>query len=612
MIALDDRSGDSRYEAISYCWEEPPETESLICNGQNIYIRPNLERALRHLRLPDRTRILWADAICINQQNIQERNYQVSIMSLIYRCSERVIVWLGEASNTTEQAIEFLNKLADADKIFRRDLPENMLVKHVLYWKELREFLSVDGGPFQQHQPGPVNSLNQLMQRSWFERLWVVLEATSARDILILCGKFSIPWHRFCYAIDFSYKVGIVDYSRTKLASACRFPFYLRFWPNADLDLLYLVQAYRYAKCTDPRDKIFALLGLRFLTHLNCMKSLRDEFASLDITPDYEIGVVELYKHFAYKVIETKGHLDILSVIGLYPLQTPGLPSWVPDWAPSKHVVPLLRYTRPGNLLGLYCSSSKSRTDPRLISHQVLVLNGFMYDTIIQVADECREIKEDSFKPVCPTIVKFTLRSLWDYGYPYWEEIYSSQKLFAQWDYLALTVVSGSRHDAMDEYWQTLICASKYDISCLGEVFGNDMTEIELRAIFYIWFRWRVFTRLAYRLGPRYFSLPLFIVCIILNILWATAWGPTHYNRFLFFTETRTRRLARTKKGHLALMVGGARPGDAIALFEGGKVPLVIRPTGQGTWRLLGDGYVHGIMKGEAWDKEKCEKIYLE
>jgi len=68
----------------------------------------------------------------------------------------------------------------------------------------------------------------------------------------------------------------------------------------------------------------------------------------------------------------------------------------------------------------------------------------------------------------------------------------------------------------------------------------------------------------------------------------------------------------RTKKGHLALVTSRAVKGDSIGIFQGGKTPLVMRPTSTGNWCMLGDGYVHGIMKGEIWDKFECEEIQFD
>jgi hypothetical protein len=68
-----------------------------------------------------------------------------------------------------------------------------------------------------------------------------------------------------------------------------------------------------------------------------------------------------------------------------------------------------------------------------------------------------------------------------------------------------------------------------------------------------------------------------------------------------------SRRLARTEKGRLALVPGFARRGDQVALCRGGKAPLIVREHGEGEWEVVGCGYVHGIMEGEAWREERCE-----
>ena len=66
------------------------------------------------------------------------------------------------------------------------------------------------------------------------------------------------------------------------------------------------------------------------------------------------------------------------------------------------------------------------------------------------------------------------------------------------------------------------------------------------------------------------------------------------------------RRMARTSKGYIGLVPATSRPGDCVWLFEGGNVPFVLREDGKST-RLIGDAYVHGVMRGEAFDKSRCE-----
>ena len=86
------------FEALSYTWGEKQATNvrsRMRLNGQDFAIALNLETALRHLRSEANARVLWVDAICINQGDIEERNEQVSMMRDIYSSSQRVLIWLG-------------------------------------------------------------------------------------------------------------------------------------------------------------------------------------------------------------------------------------------------------------------------------------------------------------------------------------------------------------------------------------------------------------------------------------------------------------------------------------------------------------------------------------
>ncbi|KAF2868679.1 heterokaryon incompatibility protein-domain-containing protein, partial [Massariosphaeria phaeospora] len=88
---------EHQYEALSYCWGSSHETQKVYTDTGFVRVNKNLHTALRDLRNTGSERFLWADAICINQADIQERNHQVSLMKSIYSSAARVIVWLGEA-----------------------------------------------------------------------------------------------------------------------------------------------------------------------------------------------------------------------------------------------------------------------------------------------------------------------------------------------------------------------------------------------------------------------------------------------------------------------------------------------------------------------------------
>ncbi|KAH8900958.1 hypothetical protein GQ53DRAFT_611188, partial [Thozetella sp. PMI_491] len=85
-----------RYEALSYCWGDLGSDSTIECNGKALGIRRNLEEALRHLRHRDKPRLLWIDAICINQDDRAEKADQVPLMRNIYSRAERTLVWLGQ------------------------------------------------------------------------------------------------------------------------------------------------------------------------------------------------------------------------------------------------------------------------------------------------------------------------------------------------------------------------------------------------------------------------------------------------------------------------------------------------------------------------------------
>lgn len=72
------------YAALSYCWGDPEARTKITVNGQKISVTKSLERALRYLRKDDEDAIIWADAICINQQDTDEKSVQVRMMGEIY------------------------------------------------------------------------------------------------------------------------------------------------------------------------------------------------------------------------------------------------------------------------------------------------------------------------------------------------------------------------------------------------------------------------------------------------------------------------------------------------------------------------------------------------
>ena len=102
------------YEALSYCWGDMTDMLPISCNDSLLQIGASLKSALLYLRRKDQTRLLWIDAICINQENLPERGSQVRIMCDIYRNAERVVSWLGEAADNSDLVLPLCVRLFEA------------------------------------------------------------------------------------------------------------------------------------------------------------------------------------------------------------------------------------------------------------------------------------------------------------------------------------------------------------------------------------------------------------------------------------------------------------------------------------------------------------------
>ncbi len=171
------------FQALSYTWgakskDQPSLTvlDGGVC--QKISLQVNLIAALRRLRrdIPtEESHMYWIDALCINQDDIPEKNIQIQKMAIIYNRAESVAVWLGEEDADSVKAMRFIDKFKDLD-VF---------------------------DPLT-HDPGTSTewaALMNLMQRSWFTRRWIVQELALARNAVMYCGSQSISWRDFSCAV---------------------------------------------------------------------------------------------------------------------------------------------------------------------------------------------------------------------------------------------------------------------------------------------------------------------------------------------------------------------------------------------------------------------------
>ena len=110
------------YEALSYAWGDPTPNKVIFVNDRALKVATNLKTALRHLRYPDSSRTLWADALCINQSDDIEKSGQVQIMHNIYSLADGIVAWLGTGTPDTDSHFEAMEKAAaDGSSLLAED-----------------------------------------------------------------------------------------------------------------------------------------------------------------------------------------------------------------------------------------------------------------------------------------------------------------------------------------------------------------------------------------------------------------------------------------------------------------------------------------------------------
>lgn len=243
-----------QYEALSYTWGGNERSGCIDIDGCTMQVTANLSLALNRLRLPHQDRIIWIDALCIDQSNDKERTHQVGRMSDIYRSAKRVVIWLGESTEDTDMAIELMQEM-EGKAAARGDshLPHwhvswRQLWKHTIRSRHTSKFRAFQNG------------LRILVHRDWFQRVWIIQEAANADSAIIMCGKASISTHMFTIV---SYLEKVTEGLHTQaILDIMPGPLRQHSWYSEEHDLRTLLLKFRRSKASDPRDAVYALLGM--------------------------------------------------------------------------------------------------------------------------------------------------------------------------------------------------------------------------------------------------------------------------------------------------------------------------------------------------------------
>ncbi|KAN0110935.1 Heterokaryon incompatibility protein (HET) domain containing protein [Hyaloscypha variabilis] len=349
------------YDALSYTWGDPSTQTTIVVDGADFLATPNFEAGLRHLRKKDEIVTLWVDALCINQSDIPEKNFQLKQMREIYVQAKSVIAWLGPSNENSEEAMKWIEDyggrshqlkigsiggprlISLLDALDGRDVPTDEPINEeaTIFAADLREQLS----PANSWHADLITALLKFFKRAYWNRIWIVQELASASNLVFVCGKDiasdnaiydtlrllrnftqyqNLKWNRMVQETQFVKPSGV---SLTQINTSR--PINLLKFRRAThpAPLIHLMRTFRFFSSTDPRDKVFALLGIS-----------RDADV-LGLRADYNKTCDQVYADAARRLIHA-GYVDILGLVQ-YPKSVPGLQSWVPDLSRIHYRAPL-------------------------------------------------------------------------------------------------------------------------------------------------------------------------------------------------------------------------------------------------------------------------------
>ena len=597
--ALD--SDEDPYEALSYSWGTGEINRQIIISVATskpyiFRVRSNLFAALKQLRLVDASRPLWIDAICIDQDNHEEKNAQVPKMPQIYNGAQNVCVWLGdeEAAQSSRLAFNYMKRilnLEDFDRLVAdKRTPEE--------WK----------------------ALASVMKKPWFSRRWVIQEIALAKRATIYCGTNQIPWSDFAEAValledvrpetqiisnsnsimnpdnqiflhEFLYE--IPQLAATQLVNATLDIFRksengLIMERNSPLEVL--ISDFSAFKVTRPHDVIYAVLALSSDVYvqpkrredLNSTSNPSSPVAANPLVAraikkvtemreervfyvDYDKDFVEVCKELLSYTIRTGNSLDIICRPWVpEEVTTPAKPSWLlttlhtafriqPDGSYVRTNADAL-VGRPNQGKRNYNASSTTRVQGFAFGKDEKRLSLFVEGFIIDDVNNIEACAKDGKIPK-----EWLTTGAWD----------------------------DPSANPPERFWRTLVASRGPSGSNCPRFYPRACKSLKPQL-----YRGDISTKELLRDNPS-----------------------TIVNRFLRRVQAVIwmRRLFATQRGFLGLAPEECRKGDFICILYGCSVPIILRrhdtnPVDDMYYEFIGECYVHDLMDGEAFAIQKKEQ----
>ena len=536
-------------------------------------------------------RYIWIDAICINQADLEERSQQVKLMGVVYRMAKRVLVWLGHEDALTKAAIESIYLLYKQAWEATDGLND-------LYGMVFGEG---NGWTLTQHSelPLPDNcnwaALCEFYSARWFERLWIIQEVTLAHRTICYRGPYIVDGQAMFVAATW------MRYRRYEDERYCGRPIkgidsaalLCDYLEAGEQSLFSLLDASMRSKSSDPKDKVFGMLGLM------------SSEVSTSLNPDYLRSLKDIYAEATVACIRERKKPCILSlaqaVVPPEKSRSPGgdWPSWVPhyDWVLDTmegSYLPFPSRGEKGACRPREAQELESLCSPANAEGQNLSYDNFMaaMSKIEQATERTANVRDLSVSDDWSLlhlkgVIFDTVESV---GTPNrWPQDKS-------WNSLALDLLddfrlfvasakraSGAGDDqSFTQAWtsQVSVAGSDSPVAIESSPYFISNDELTKSA--------SAFTRWCHGMIDK----------TIHN------WSKSEIQEnslagMAFLSAVRAhgtnRKIFRTRKGNLGIASHGVEKGDRICILFGGSVPFALREEGK-YWRLVSDAFVANIM----------------
>ncbi|KAL2061465.1 hypothetical protein VTL71DRAFT_6842 [Oculimacula yallundae] len=586
------------YRALSYCWGDISDLVAIIVNDCKLSIPRSLEATIRELQRRGYD-YLWIDAICINQGDNDERGHQILKMRDIYYNAFETIIWLGEENEHTKEAISIFDCLAtqNPEVLFQMRMTQ-LLRTRPKDLKNLSGWISVAA----------------LLALPYWKRTWIIQEMTMSRHTVLLWGSHTIAIRNIEMALDtlclhsptfWFYFTGtdhIRGIFRITLAIKDRREDESEV-PTAE-DLLTVLEQSCLSKASEPRDKVFGVLGLAY------------DGSNTIPEPNYREPMDSILRKITITELTSVCHGQTVDIICLDHSRRPkraGLPSWIVDWAAlwtcgdgNTWSSRLLRYlSAPSRTIYKACGGSHASVQ---ISSNELVLT-------------CRGYTFDVVSGLSQFQGRFHSGGGWEAPVERHRNAPTSEHELS-----IFHNVYGSEPELSEAIWLSAVHhPSELDACGNATPFARNLQRLfsaDARKPWWVPESWmevikdsgefELYGRKLKDWSTVSLKYPNTIQTVHVHNLQTTDqtendfWNAIEIGRF-------GRRMMETSKGYIGTAHSQSQVGDSIVLLQGASVPIILRPY-EGAYKVIGEAYVHGIMEGEFWeaqDKAKMQEINL-